>query len=209
MSRMNIQFVSSPSSGYPRGYSSREFIKTLVEDTNAVVWVVDLVSYDQDLPEYANDDGVRLTMMQQSLEIFDNVVNSSFFVDCPFVIIILFTNVSAFKEKLARTPMSSRFPDYHDVLSQLQASASDVVDDDDSNYNEVNRASKYLLQRFSSLDTRNHDIYPYLIDAVDSVQLQRVLAAVEETLLTKTKTNSTKAVRRNTTIRSRRGVVFG
>jgi guanine nucleotide-binding protein G(i) subunit alpha len=195
MRRMNIQFVSSSSRGCCRGCSSREFIKTLVEDTKAVVWVVDLVSYDQELTGYddVDDDGVQqLTTMQESLRMFDGVVNSSFFVDCPFI--ILFTNVSAFKEKLARTPMSSRFPDYHHYYVQA---SSDDDDDDDDDDKEVNRASKYLLQRFSRLDSRNHDIHSYLFDAVDSVQLQRVLAAVEETLLAKAKMKTkTKTVRR-------------
>jgi guanine nucleotide-binding protein G(i) subunit alpha len=100
-------------------------------------------------------------MIHLGLEDFESIADSTWWVGCPFI--ILFTNVSACKEKLARSPLGSCFPDYRGP-------------------SDVHHAANYFFQRLSRLNKQNHDLYPYLIDAVNEVQLQRALADAEEAL---------------------------
>lgn len=77
--------------------------------------------------------------MMESLVLFDSVVNSRWFMRTS---IILFLNkVDLFKQKLAKSPLSTYFPDY-------------------SGGNDVNRAAKYLLFRFDQVNRARLQLYP-------------------------------------------------
>jgi hypothetical protein len=80
--------------------------------------------------------------MMESLVLFDSVVNSRWFMRTS---IVLFLNkVDLFRQKLGRSPLSKYFPDY-------------------SGGNDVNRAAKYLLWRFSQVNRAHLTIYPQYV----------------------------------------------
>jgi guanine nucleotide-binding protein G(i) subunit alpha len=118
--------------------------------------------------------------MQESLVLFDSVVNSRWFMRTS---IILFLNkVDLFRAKLARSPLGNYFPDY-------------------SGGNDVNRAAKYLLWRFNQVNRAHLNLYPQsvvslwigslsqaltwlsLTQATDTSNIRLVFAAVKETIL--------------------------
>ena len=69
------------------------------------VFVVSLSEYDQVLVEASDQN-----RMQESLNLFDAVCNSKWFVSTP--IVLLLNKVDHFAEKIRRTPISRYFPEY-------------------------------------------------------------------------------------------------
>ncbi|KAF2668207.1 guanine nucleotide binding protein, alpha subunit [Microthyrium microscopicum] len=127
------------------------------ENVTSIIFCVALSEYDQVLLEESSQN-----RMMESLVLFDSVVNSRWFMRTS---IILFLNkVDLFKQKLARSPLSSYFPDY-------------------SGGNDVNRAAKYLLWRFNQVNRAHLNLYPHLTQATDTSNIRLVFAAVKETIL--------------------------
>lgn len=121
------------------------------ENVTSIIFCVALSEYDQVLLEESTQvsqptrsergqptDNQQNRMME-SLVLFDSVVNSRWFMRTS---IILFLNkVDLFKQKLAKSPLSTYFPDY-------------------SGGNDVNRAAKYLLFRFDQVNRARLQLYP-------------------------------------------------
>lgn len=128
------------------------------ENVMSIIFVVNLADYDQVLLEESSQN-----RMIESLELFDSVVNSRWFMNTS--IILFLSNVPQFKRKLAYSPLSNYFPDY-------------------SGGNDVNRAAKYILWRFNQVNRAHLQLFPHLIiDPNDPWNIQLVLAAVKETIL--------------------------
>lgn len=76
--------------------------------------------------------------------------------------IILFLNkIDVFKEKIVRTPLSKVFEDF-------------------TGGSDYQRASKYILWRFTMRNRAQLSIYPHLTQATDTNQIRVIFAAVRE-----------------------------
>jgi len=104
------------------------------ENVTSIIFCVALSEYDQVLLEESSQN-----RMQESLVLFDSVVNSRWFMRTS---IILFLNkVDLFRGKLKKSPLGAYFPDY-------------------SGGDDVNRATKYLLWRFNQVNRAHLNLYP-------------------------------------------------
>jgi guanine nucleotide-binding protein subunit alpha len=126
------------------------------EDSISIVFFVDLSQYDELLEK---PDRNRI---MESLLLFDSVVNSRWFFRAS--VILLLCNIGHFKEKLKSRPLSNYFPDY-------------------SGGNDFNRASKYLLWRFSQVSRGHLDLYPHFCEPSDYSNIRVVVGKVRETIL--------------------------
>lgn len=101
--------------------------------------------------------------MQEALTLFDSICNSRWFEKTST---ILFLNkIDLFKQKLPHTPLSDYFPDYKGGDSYEQA-------------------SKYLMQRFVSLNSSvDKQVYTHLTCATDTEQIRFVMTAVNDIIL--------------------------
>ncbi|CAO3685828.1 unnamed protein product [Umbelopsis ramanniana] len=127
------------------------------ESVTSIIFCVALSEYDQVLLEESGQN-----RMQESLVLFESVINSRWFVRTS---IILFLNkVDVFKSKLAKVPLERYFPDY-------------------SGGSDVNKAAKYILWRFSQVNRAKLNIYPHLTQATDTSNIRLVFAAIKETIL--------------------------
>jgi len=127
------------------------------ENVTSIIFCVALSEYDQVLLEENNQN-----RMMESLVLFDSVVNSRWFMRTS---IILFLNkVDLFRAKLGRSPLNRYFPDY-------------------SGGNDLNRAAKYLLWRFSQVNRAHLNLYPHLTQATDTSNIRLVFVAVKDTIL--------------------------
>ena len=124
------------------------------ENVTSIIFVVDLAQYDLEEEEQ--------NRLMERLVLFDSIVNSRWFMRSS--IILLLDNIGAFQEKLAKRPLEIYFPDY-------------------SGGNNVNRAAKYILWRFNQVNRAHLDLYPHVIDSIDSINLRLVYAAIKETIV--------------------------
>jgi guanine nucleotide-binding protein G(i) subunit alpha len=116
------------------------------ENVTSIVYVVALNEYDQVLLE---ENGQN--RMLEALLLFESIVNSRWFTRTSM---ILFLNkIDLFKQKLIRSPLNLYFPDY--------AGQND----------DVNRAAKYILFRFYSVNKAGLNLYPqYVRDSSRSLE---------------------------------------
>jgi hypothetical protein len=129
----------------------------LFENVTGVVFVVNLVNYDQLLA----DDPSQSRLMQ-SLRHFEVMINSAHLRDTP--IDLFMSNAEGFKRKLVTSPLEEYFPDY-------------------KGGNDVMKAAKYLLWRFTQVNRANRRIYPHLIGRDASASSEVLLAAVKQMAL--------------------------
>lgn len=127
------------------------------EDSISIIFFVDLSQYDEVLLEESDQNRIEETLL-----LFDSVVNSRWFSRTS--IILLLCNVGYFREKLKHKPLSNYFPDY-------------------SGGDDVNRASKYLLWRFSQVNRAHLNLYPHLCEPSDDSNMRIAWSAVKETFL--------------------------
>ncbi|KAF9462808.1 heterotrimeric G-protein alpha subunit, GPA3-like protein, partial [Collybia nuda] len=104
------------------------------------------------------------TRLQDSLLLFESLVNSRWFLRTSFVLFL--NKIDIFKEKLTKSPLDHYFPDY--------------IGGDD-----VNKAGKYILWKFMQVNRARLSVYPNLTQATDAKNdLSRSLfVAVKETIL--------------------------
>ena len=130
------------------------------DNVTLVIFCVSLSEYDQSLMEDKNQN-----RFQESLVLFDNIVNSRWFARTS---VVLFLNkIDLFAEKLNRVPMENYFPDYTGGA-------------------DINKAAKYILWRFVQLNRSNLSIYPHVTQATDTSNIKLVFAAIKETILENT-----------------------
>ncbi|KAG0664893.1 Guanine nucleotide-binding protein alpha-2 subunit [Monosporozyma unispora] len=122
-----------------------------------VIFCVSLSEYDQFLVEDTEQN-----RFQESLVLFDNIVNSRWFARTS---IVLFLNkIDLFAEKLKKKPLENYFPDYNGG-------------------DDINKATKYILWRFVQLNRANLNIYPHVTQATDTSNIKLVFAAIKESIL--------------------------
>ncbi|ODQ81081.1 hypothetical protein BABINDRAFT_160492 [Babjeviella inositovora NRRL Y-12698] len=127
------------------------------DDVTLIIFCVALSEYDQVLLEENSQN-----RLEESLILFDSVINSRWFLRTS---VVLFLNkIDVFAEKLPHSPMENFFPDY-------------------SGGNDINKAAKYILWRFNQANRSGLNIYPHVTQATDTSNIELVFAAVRETIL--------------------------
>ncbi|CDF87231.1 BN860_01750g1_1 [Zygosaccharomyces bailii CLIB 213] len=127
------------------------------DSVTIIIFCVALSEYDQFLLEDQSQN-----RFQESLVLFDNVVNSRWFSRTS---VVLFLNkIDLFAEKLKKVPLETYFPDY-------------------TGGQDINKAAKYILWRFVQLNRANLIIYPHVTQATDTSNIKLVFAAIKETIL--------------------------
>lgn len=127
------------------------------DNVTLIIFCVALSEYDQVLLEENSQN-----RLEESLTLFDSVVNSRWFARTS---VVLFLNkIDVFAEKLPYSPLEKHFPDY-------------------TGGNNINKAAKYILWRFTQVNRSGLNIYPHVTQATDTSNIQLVFAAVRETIL--------------------------
>ncbi|CUM67712.1 uncharacterized protein PRCAT00005417001 [Priceomyces carsonii] len=127
------------------------------DNVTLIIFCVALSEYDQVLLEENNQN-----RLEESLALFDSVVNSRWFSRTS---IVLFLNkIDVFSKKLPYSPLENHFPDY-------------------TGGDNINKAAKYILWRFTQLNRSGLSIYPHVTQATDTSNIQLVFAAVRESIL--------------------------
>lgn len=127
------------------------------DNVTMIIFCVPLSEYDQFLLEDQSQN-----RFQESLVLFENVVNSRWFSRTS---VVLFLNkIDLFAEKLQKAPLEKYFPDY-------------------TGGQDINKAAKYILWRFVQLNRANLSIYPHVTQATDTSNIKLVFAAIKETIL--------------------------
>lgn len=130
------------------------------DNVTLIIFCVSLSEYDQALLEDQEQN-----RFQESLVLYDNVVNSRWFSRAS---VVLFLNkIDLFAEKIRKVPLENYFPDY-------------------TGGQDINKAAKYILWRFVRLNRANLNIYPHVTQATDTSNIKLVFAAIKETLLENT-----------------------
>jgi guanine nucleotide-binding protein G(i) subunit alpha len=148
MGQLNIHMVDCGGQWSYRKKQMHQF-----EGVTSIIFVVDLSCYDQEFPE---------NRMMETLELFDSVVNSRWFMHSS--IILLLNNCIRFKNKLATCPLDNYFPDY-------------------SGGNDIVRAAEFILLRFNQVNRAQLRLYPQLTDPTATSNLRIVYAAIKETFV--------------------------
>lgn len=127
------------------------------DNVTLVIFCVSLSEYDQTLLEDNSQN-----RLEESLILFDSVVNSRWFARSS---IVLFLNkIDIFADKIRHVPLERYFPDY-------------------TGGKDINKAAKYILWRFVQLNRANLNIYPHVTQATDTSNIKLVFAAIKETIL--------------------------
>lgn len=127
------------------------------DNVTLIMFCVALSEYDQVLLEA---DGQN--RLEESLILFDSVVNSRWFTRTS---VVLFLNkIDVFAEKLPNSPLEKHFPDY-------------------TGGDDINKAAKYILWRFNQVNRANLNIYPHVTQATDTSNIKVVFNAVKETIM--------------------------
>jgi guanine nucleotide-binding protein G(i) subunit alpha len=129
------------------------------ENVTSIIFCVALSEYDQVLLEDPSQ-----SRMLDSFLLFNSIINSQWFHNTS---IILFLNkIDIFKKKLVTSPLNRYFEDYKGG-ADFEAGAA------------------YLKAKFLSFNYSKLNIYPHYTCATDTQQIETVLAAVRETILSK------------------------
>ncbi|KAH3668732.1 hypothetical protein OGAPHI_002487 [Ogataea philodendri] len=127
------------------------------DNVTVIMFCVALSEYDQVLLESSSQN-----RLEESLNLFDSVVNSMWFRRTSIVLCL--NKIDVFIDKLPRSPLEKYFPDY-------------------VGGNDVNKAVKYILWRFRQLNRSNVNIMPYVTQATDTNNMKLAFAVVKETII--------------------------
>ncbi|KAJ6596193.1 G-protein alpha subunit [Mycena vulgaris] len=127
------------------------------ESVTSIIFCTALSEYDQVLEEER-----RVNRMQESLYLFESVINSRWFLRTS---VILFLNkIDVFKRKLPKIPLGRYFPEY-------------------AGGNDLQKAAKYILWKFMQENRAKLTVYPHVTQATNTKNIRLVFAAVKETIL--------------------------
>ncbi|KAF9444173.1 heterotrimeric G-protein alpha subunit, GPA3-like protein [Macrolepiota fuliginosa MF-IS2] len=138
------------------------------ESVTAIIFCAGLSDYDRIVVEDPNESR---TLMQESLHLFESVVNSRWFMRTS--IILFLTKIDLFKAKIGEVPLARYFEEYTGGA-------------------DVNKAAKYILWKFIQCNRARLSIYPHLNQAQDTTNVRLMFAAVKETILQNALKNSLK-----------------
>jgi guanine nucleotide-binding protein subunit alpha len=104
--------------------------------------------------------------MHEAMMLFESLANGEWFKRKP---IILFLNkIDLFKEKLAISPVSNHFPDYHGADNDYDA------------------AAKYFADRFRGINRMpEREIYIHYTNATDTTLLKATMDSVQDMIIQK------------------------
>ncbi|KAH7726204.1 small G-protein GPA3 [Aphelenchoides avenae] len=128
------------------------------DDVNAIIFVAAVSEYDQKIRE---DD--RTNRLMEALELFDSIINSSYFTNAS---LILFLNKKdLFAEKIKRVSLSVTFPSYKGGL-------------------DYNEGMEFIKRQFVRLcRSKQQKIYIHETCATDTNQVQHVFNSVIDTII--------------------------
>lgn len=129
------------------------------QDVTSVIYCAAMNDYDLLLEE----DGFT-NRMHESLKVFDELINSCYFINKP---IILFLNKKdLFEEKIKTVDLSVCFPQYDGGL-------------------DFTKASEYINKKYKSKDNNrnNREIFPHFTTATDTTNVRFVFHAVEKIIM--------------------------
>lgn len=128
------------------------------QEVTSVIYCAALNEYDLLLEE---DNFTN--RMHESLKVFDELINSCYFINKP---IILFLNKKdLFEEKIKKVDLSTCFPQYDGGL-------------------DFTKASEYINKKFKSKNTnKSRTIFPHLTTATDTSNVRFVFHAVEKIIM--------------------------
>ncbi|KAM9939022.1 hypothetical protein OXX80_001497 [Metschnikowia pulcherrima] len=130
------------------------------DNVTLIIFCVALSEYDQVLLEENSQN-----RLEESLALFDSVVNSRWFSRTS---VVLFLNkIDVFASKLPDSPLENHFPDYNGG-------------------DNLNKAVKYILWRFTQVNRSGLNVYPHVTQATDTSNIQLVFTALKETILENT-----------------------
>ncbi|KAI0046307.1 hypothetical protein FA95DRAFT_1403781 [Auriscalpium vulgare] len=130
--------------------------KHIFDEATSIVFCASLADYDRGAPGATLED---------SLVLFENVVNSRWFQRTSVLLVL--TKLQLLKEKLPTMPLEKYAPDYEGGA-------------------DFNKAAKYILSKYKS---RNHallSIYPAIVEAADPKEAhfkRSMFVTVQETIL--------------------------
>ncbi|WFD04846.1 Guanine nucleotide-binding protein alpha-2 subunit [Malassezia vespertilionis] len=127
------------------------------EAVTTILFCVALSEYDQALLEDSKQN-----RMAESLVLFESIINSRWFQQTS--VVLMLNKIDIFRQKLPLRPLVDYFPEY-------------------TGGDDVGKAAKYILWRFTSVNHAKLNIYPHLTQATDTANIRLVFAAVKETLL--------------------------
>ena len=128
------------------------------EDVTAIVFVVDMNSFDEKL--------YNVNRIQEARKLFDDIVNSKWFQSTN--VILLLNKSDLFREKIARTDLKCCFSDY-------------------KGGKDYEEASKFMRHKFRKLNRRSgRDIYAHFCCALDIEGMSVVFRAIKDSLIRST-----------------------
>jgi len=130
------------------------------ENVESILFCVDLTSYDK----FFGEESCQSRLME-TIVFFDSSVNSKWFKRTS--IVLLFCNVSRFKQQIQHSPLCNYFPDY-------------------TGGDDASSASRYILWRFNLVNRANLRIYARFTELLDGKTLA-YCSAVSSRLSCKTR----------------------
>ncbi|KAG5761740.1 hypothetical protein H9Q72_010159 [Fusarium xylarioides] len=144
-----------------RSTQRRKWIHILVDDATCLLFICDLAIYDQSLLE---DETTN--RLHEYLLLFDSLVNSRWFTETPFFVIL--SNVSAFRKKILHSPLSKWFPQYKGG-SDGDAALKFMKDQ----FRELAKAEQSLY--IHAADIHSTEVVMASIETIESTSLSKVL----------------------------------
>ena len=151
------------------------------DGVQCLMFLVALSGYDQCLVEDQNAVRCNLrcsqsftkfsqNQMHEAMMLFESLVNGEWFKTKP---IILFLNkVDLFRAKIAKSPISAHFPDYHGKATDEEA------------------GKKYFADRFRGINrTADREIYIHYTNATDTTLLKATMQSVQDMIIQKNLNN--------------------
>ncbi|KAF0975056.1 hypothetical protein FDP41_005809 [Naegleria fowleri] len=131
------------------------------ENVTAILFVASMSEFDQKC--YEDDSTNRI---QESLLLFDEIVNSRYFIDTP--VIFFLNKKDIFQKKIETKKLSDFFPDYQGPPHDFDAT------------------SKYMLQKFTSrINDQNREFYPFITCATDTDNVKNIFDSVKKIVIKK------------------------
>ncbi|KAL0061670.1 Guanine nucleotide-binding protein alpha-2 subunit [Marasmius tenuissimus] len=127
------------------------------ESVTSIIFCHALSEYDQVLLEEKTQN-----RMQESLNLFESIINSRWFLRTSIILFLNKTDV--FKKKIPKVPLKRYFSEF-------------------TGGNDINKAAKFILWKFIQLNRARLSVYPHLTQATDTTNIRLVFAAVRETIL--------------------------
>ncbi|KAN0135855.1 heterotrimeric G-protein alpha subunit [Lactarius tabidus] len=114
------------------------------------------------LPDYDRQDEHGHGLLTKSLDLFESVIDSRWFVRTS--VILFLTGLEEFKVKLLKVPLENYFPEYTGGA-------------------DVNKAARYILWQFMQANRARLNVYSHITDVFDASSIRLVFVTVKETIL--------------------------